>query len=127
MLHGPSSSTPHAGSSPQQQLRVEVQLSGGGTSVPLPADLPGKSAYGSASYFLSHPWSCRCVREGALVRAGVRTLLPWSCLQDVCLLPPAPPMQWQVSAGACAGARARSPAMELQDASILLPVPPLQR
>jgi len=26
--------------------------------VPLPADLAGKSVYGSASYFLSHPWNC---------------------------------------------------------------------
>ncbi|KAF5830796.1 hypothetical protein DUNSADRAFT_14045 [Dunaliella salina] len=60
-----SNSSSSSGQSHQQQCQsVEVQLSGGGTSVPLPADIAGKSAYGNASYFLSHPWSCRqCSRQ----------------------------------------------------------------
>lgn len=47
-------------SNKQQQplLHADVKLAGGGTSVPLPADLAGKSAYGSSSYYLSHQWAC---------------------------------------------------------------------
>jgi hypothetical protein len=54
---GHSNSSSNKGSS-RPQLQSEIKLSGGGTRVPLPADLGGKSAYGNASYFLSHQWSC---------------------------------------------------------------------